>query len=137
MEELDEKARELLELEKKVAARRDALDEFVDENVDGTHSVSLVSPVTLDGKTVAKVTLRRVKVRDVLQVGRGDDNFVRLKDLAPLLAEPAGIVDELELSADYEAVLYAAERALGKYQSGGRSSSQSPSTDSAGRGATS
>lgn len=134
----DEKTIELLALEKKLEQRRAELSERIRESPDGTVVVELLAPVSLPASDDlhTRVLLRRVKVRDVLAAGRGENLHVLLRDLAPLIAEPAGIVGELELATDYDAVLFGAERALGKYQGGGESSSRLPPTGSTGRGAT-
>lgn len=106
------------QLERVLAQARAELDERIVENADGTLIVRLVEPITVDGQELGRLTVRRVRVRDVRAVFGVPE--IQALAYADLLIEPARALDELATEYDFNVALRAVERALEKFRSAGR-----------------
>ncbi len=100
------------------------LDAFIDESGDGALVVKLSERIELDGDPVHRLTLRRIRVRDV-RAARGLTDDAAIDAYADALVSPAGATEELACDHDYAVVLRAVVRQLGKFREGGRQPSQS------------
>lgn len=94
------------------------LDAHIEENSDGSLIIRLVRAVEFRGEKLHRLTLRRVKVRDV-RIAEGKTKLEQAHVFADLLVQPEGAVAELESDWDYAVVQRAVGRQLGKYQEAG------------------
>lgn len=115
----------------------DDVESRIIENSDGTLIVRLVEPVKLRGETVERVTLRRIRARDV-RLYADDGGLVttsQVLDLAMAITTPSGVADELLCEADLQAVMEATVRLARKFHGtdkhgGASSGSSAPDTAS-------
>lgn len=113
---LDDEQDDEEKVREQVRAQLNAADERIVENPDGTFIVKLVEPIKVADTEHTRVTIERLRVRDIREARHAPD---RIEAYAERLCRPAGAFDELVRDDDYAAVCRAVERALGKYRAAG------------------